>query len=131
MLGCYYMTSERDHRRLAKGTVPRGWGKIFSSLEEVKLPTTAGAVDLQAQITVRTDRDGGESKRIETTVGRAIFNLALPADVGKYYNRRWTASSCAKVVADCYRHFKDPMRDRARWSTTSSASASSTRLAAA
>ena len=50
VLGCYYMTCERDHDEdLANGTVPRGWGKVFSSLEEVQLAYDAGAVDLQAE----------------------------------------------------------------------------------
>jgi DNA-directed RNA polymerase subunit beta' len=108
-LGCYYMTSERNFEAdLAKGTVPRGWGKIFSSLEEVKLAYDSGAIDLQAAITVRTDREGGEVKRIETTVGRAIFNLALPPVIGKFYNMTMDRKQLRKVVADCYRLFKDP-----------------------
>ncbi len=114
VLGCYYMTSERDFDAdLANGTVPRGWGKIFSSLEEVKLAYDSGAVDLQAQIVVRTDRDGGEMKRIETTVGRAIFNLALPAEIGKYYNLTMDRKQLRKVVADCYRLLQRSVRDRA------------------
>ena len=109
VLGCYYMTSERDFDAdLANGTVPRGWGKIFSSLEEVKLAYDSGAVDLQAQVVVRTDRDGGEVKRLETTVGRAIFNLALPAEIGKFYNLTMDRKQLRKVVADCYRLFGDP-----------------------
>jgi DNA-directed RNA polymerase subunit beta' len=109
VLGCYYMTSERDFDAdLAAGVVPRGWGKIFSSLEEAKLAYDSGAVDLQAKVFVRTDRDGGEFKRIETTIGRVIFNLALPAEIGKYYNLTMDRKQLRKVVADCYRLFKDP-----------------------
>ncbi len=109
VLGCYYMTSLRDHAEdLANGAVPRGWGKIFSSLEEVKLAYDAGAIDVQAAITVRTDRDGGETKRIETTVGRALFNLALPAEIGNFYNATMGRKELRRVVADCYRLFKDP-----------------------
>ena len=108
VLGCYYMTSERDlEADIAAGTVPRGWGKVFSSLEEVQLAYDAGAVDLHARITVRTDRDGGETKRIETTVGRAIFNLALPGEVGKYYNQTMGRKQLRQVVADAYRFFQD------------------------
>jgi DNA-directed RNA polymerase subunit beta' len=111
VLGCYYMTSERNfEEEIAKGTVPRGWGKTFSSLEEVQLAYDAGAIDLQAQIVVRTDRDGGVSKLITTTVGRAIFNQALPAELGKYYNQTLGRKQLRVVVADCYRHFKDPVR---------------------
>ncbi|HEV7179527.1 MAG TPA: hypothetical protein VGN11_06625, partial [Candidatus Baltobacteraceae bacterium] len=103
------MTSERDHEAdLRNGKVARGWGKIFSSLEEVKIAYESGAVDLLAQIIVRTDRDGGVTKRIETTVGRALFNLALPTSMGKYYNLTMDKKQLRKVVADCYRLFTDP-----------------------
>jgi DNA-directed RNA polymerase subunit beta' len=109
VLGCYYMTSEVEYdEELAKGTLPRGWGKLFSSLEEVKLAYESGVVDLQAKIIVRTDRDGGEMKRVETTVGRALFNLALPADLNKYYNATMDRKQLRRVVADCYRQYKDP-----------------------
>ncbi len=87
VLGCYYMTSERDYEQdLLNGTLPKGYGKIFGSLEEVQLAYDMEVVDIQATIKVLTDRDGGEPKLIETTVGRAIFNLALPPSLGKYYN---------------------------------------------
>ncbi len=111
VLGCYYMTSERDFDEdFAKGTVPRGWGKAFSSLDEVQLAYDTGVIDLQAKIVVRTDRDGGVQKMIETTVGRAIFNLALPAELEIYYNDRMDRKQLRKVVADCYRIFNDPFR---------------------
>jgi DNA-directed RNA polymerase subunit beta' len=109
VLGCYYLTSERDHEAdAAAGVEQRGRGKIFSSLEEAKLAYDAGAVDLQADIIVRTDRDGGEMKRIPTTVGRAIFNLAIPSDIGKYYNQTMGRKQLRQVVADAYRYFQDP-----------------------
>ncbi|MFT4037766.1 MAG: DNA-directed RNA polymerase subunit beta' [Thermomicrobiales bacterium] len=111
VLGCYYLTSERDHEAdIAAGTEPRGRGKVFSSLQEVQLAYDAGAVDLHADIIVRTDRDGGVMKRIETTVGRAIFNLALPAEVGKYYNATMGRKALRGVVADAYRYFQDADR---------------------
>ncbi len=109
VLGVYYMTSEREYAaELAAGTVPRGWGKVFSSLEEVKLAYDTGVLDLQAAITVRTTRDGGEKKLIPTTVGRAIFNLALPEALGRYYNETMGRKQLRRVVADCYRTFQDP-----------------------
>ncbi|MCC6315265.1 MAG: DNA-directed RNA polymerase subunit beta' [Thermomicrobiales bacterium] len=109
VLGCYYMTSERSYEAdLDAGELPRGWGKVFGSLEEVKLAYDAGVVGLQAKIEVRTDRDGGVMKRIETTVGRALFNLALPTSIGKYYNATMGRKQLRGVVADCYRLFEDP-----------------------
>jgi DNA-directed RNA polymerase subunit beta' len=109
VLGCYYMTSERDYEQdLANGTLPKGYGKVFGSLEEVQLAYDMGVVDIQATIQVLTDRDGGEQKLIDTTVGRAIFNLALPPTLGKYYNATMDRKQVRKVVADCYKHFSDP-----------------------
>ena len=111
--------------------MPRGWGKVFSSLEEVQLAYDAGAVDLQARIIVRTDRDGGETKRIETTVGRAIFNLALPAEIGKYYNQTMGRKQLRQVVADCYRLLPGCRTRRRASSMRSRRSGSSSRPAAA
>ena len=110
MLGCYYMTSERELRgRPGQRDACREDGARSSPRwKKSSSPTTAGVVDLQARIMVRTDRDGGEIKRIETTVGRAIFNLALPPTIGKYYNETMGRKQLRKVVADCYRYFKDP-----------------------
>ena len=110
VLGCYYMTSERDYGTdLQHGTVPRGTGKVFSSLEEVKLAYDCDVVDLQAAITVFTDRFNGTGARdrIETTVGRAIFNLALPSDMGRYYNETMGRKQLREVVADAYRIFRN------------------------
>ncbi len=109
VLGIYYITSERNYEEdSANNDVPRGWGKIFSSLEEVKLAYDSGVIDVQAKITVRTDRDGGVMKRIETTVGRALLNEVLPASLGKYYNGTMGRKQLRGVVADCYRAFTDP-----------------------
>jgi DNA-directed RNA polymerase subunit beta' len=109
VLGIYYITSERNYdEEVANGTVPRGWGKTFSSLDEVELAYNSGVVDVQATIFVRTDRDGGEVKRIKTTVGRALFNNVLPASLGKYYNDTMGRKQLRRVVADCFRTYKDP-----------------------
>ena len=73
--------SERDHAEdRQNGTVPRGWGKVFASMEEVKVAYDCGMVDLQATCTVHTDRYG-EMQTFETTVGRVIFNRSLPKEI--------------------------------------------------
>jgi len=109
VLGCYYMTSLRNHEEdLVNNTVPRGWNKIFSSMEEVKLAYDAGAIDVQAEIYVRTEREGGTLQRLKTTVGRVLFNLALPPNIGRYYNDTMGRKQLRGVVADCYRLYKDP-----------------------
>jgi len=109
VLGVYYITSERDYEEsLAAGNVPKGWGKAFASMDEVELAYNSGVVDIQAKIFLRTDRDGGVSKRIETTVGRAIFNNVLPDSIGKYYNATMGRKQLRGVVADCFRTYTDP-----------------------
>ena len=109
VLGIYYITSERNYEEdVANGTVPQGWGKAFASMDEVALAYNAGIVDIQAMIYVRTDRDGGVSKRILTTVGRALFNNILPDSIGKYYNTTMGRKQLRGVVADCFRTYDDP-----------------------
>jgi DNA-directed RNA polymerase subunit beta' len=54
-----------------QGTVPAGGARSSPRWRRRSSPTTPGAVDLQAQVTVRTDREGGVSQRIETTIGES------------------------------------------------------------
>ena len=125
VLGCYYMTS-----RVVPGdqtVLPRGWGKVFSGFDEVRIAYEAGQVDLQAEIKVLTDlevvdypgeftnaplaADGTARPRlVETTVGRVIFNQALPTELRRFYNGRMGRRVLRDVVADCYRQFRDPFR---------------------
>ena len=37
-----------------------------------------------------------------------IFNLALPTELGKFYNDTMGRKQLRVVVADCYRLFEDP-----------------------
>jgi DNA-directed RNA polymerase subunit beta' len=113
VLGCYYMTSLRDYEEdRVRGTVPRGWGKTFSSMEEVRIAYDCGEVDLQALVTVHTDRYG-ERQKLETTVGRVLFNMALPPAIGQFYDETMGRKQLRRVVADAYRLFNDP-RETAR-----------------
>ena len=77
VIGCYYLTMERP------GAL--GEGKIFSSENEAIMAYQTGAVALQARVKVRIEREWqGEKRRkvMETTVGRLIFNNAIPQDLG-------------------------------------------------
>ena len=67
ILGCYWLT------KLKQGV--KGEGKAFSSIDEVFLAHDAGAIDLRAMIKVEI-----EEELVETTLGRIIFNQALPED---------------------------------------------------
>ena len=77
VIGCYYLTMERAGAK--------GEGKVFSSEDEALMAYQTGELALQAKVRVRIERQWqGETHRrvIETTVGRLIFNNAIPQDLG-------------------------------------------------
>ncbi len=91
VLGSYYLTTIRSNSK--------GEGMVFGSFEEANLAYELGIVDLRAEIEVRDmNRDG---QRIKTTVGRIIFNGALPKELG-FINKVVDKSGLKQIVADCY-----------------------------
>ncbi|MBT1278510.1 DNA-directed RNA polymerase subunit beta' [Thermoanaerobacter sp. CM-CNRG TB177] len=77
VLGCYYLTADEDG-------VP-GEGKYFSSPEEAIMAYQLGYIHIHAKIKVKMTKeiDGvKKSKIIETTVGKILFNEAIPQDLG-------------------------------------------------
>ncbi|NLK88346.1 MAG: DNA-directed RNA polymerase subunit beta' [Clostridiaceae bacterium] len=77
VLGSYYLTIEREGEP--------GEGKIFGTLEEAVLAYDEGVVGLHAKVRLRVNKeiDGQtRSKIIETTVGKMLFNEAIPQDLG-------------------------------------------------
>jgi DNA-directed RNA polymerase subunit beta' len=67
VLGLYYLTMEREGEL--------GEGRAFGSIPEAIMAHDQHSVSLQAKIKIRVD-----GKTLETTLGRALFNEALPAD---------------------------------------------------
>ncbi len=77
VIGCYYLTIINEN---AKGA-----GRIFSSMDEAEMAYALGQITLQSPIKVRIERTFGEekgTKLIDTTLGRLIFNDALPQNLG-------------------------------------------------
>jgi len=77
VLGCYWLTN------IIEGA--KGQGKIFGSTEEAILAQEFGDVDLKAKIKVRLQPShhppaSRAPEFIETSVGRLLFNQALPND---------------------------------------------------
>jgi DNA-directed RNA polymerase subunit beta' len=81
VLGIYFLTSQKD------GAL--GEGRVFSSVAEAVMAFDARELDLQAKIGLRlrdqvppvgveVEEDG--VLRLETTLGRALFNETLPVD---------------------------------------------------
>ena len=119
VLGSYYMTEvdagARGAFAEANGAPARG---VYASFEEAKLAFDLGTVDLRAPVRVRTDRpaaasaagDGGESEAetpdaprlLETTVGRIVFNEALP-DAIPFQNYTMDRPALRRLVALVYR----------------------------
>ncbi|NLL35487.1 MAG: DNA-directed RNA polymerase subunit beta' [Clostridiales bacterium] len=76
VLGAYYLTIEREGL---------GAGKAFSSPEEALIAYQTGDVEIHSPIKVLMKRevDGViRSKVVNATVGRIIFNEAIPQDLG-------------------------------------------------
>ena len=77
VLGSYYLTLVKEGAK--------GEGLYFSNIEEARMAYDNGFIDLHAVINVRIIKEiDGVSKRkvIKTTVGKLIFNEAIPQDLG-------------------------------------------------
>jgi len=105
VLGCFYLTVVRPGLK--------GESKAFKDFHEAMAAHAHGKIDLQAPIQVRLPEgmklavlDGietePESPRIETTVGRIIFNDVLPGGM-PFYNFEMVQKGTSQVISDCYR----------------------------
>ena len=97
VLGLYYMT--KGKRNLPEDPI-KGEGKIFYSAEEVIIAYNEKKVDLHAHIKVKANVKEGENfiyKLIETTVGRVLFNLVTPKEVG-FINEPLTKKSLRDII---------------------------------
>lgn len=77
VLGTYYLTIEKEGEK--------GEGKVFKDEQEAILAYENKTIGLHAKIKVRRVKEINgkmESRLIETTVGRIIFNEAIPQDIG-------------------------------------------------
>ncbi len=90
VFGCYYLTQEM--------TGVRGEGKIFSTPNEAVLAFESDAVALHAKVKVRLSRD---SELIETTVGRVIFNEAIPEEL-RFINDVCDRKVLSQIVSEAY-----------------------------
>ena len=102
VLGLYYITKPRkstpDH-------IVKGEGMSFYSPEEVIIAHNEKRVDMHAIINCRVKvRENGEivTKKIETTVGRVIFNQVVPEGYG-FINQLLTKKSFRSIVGEMVR----------------------------
>lgn len=108
VLGIYYMTKARPNQK--------GEGLVFSGPQEVIIAHNEGAVALHAMIKMRythlnpetgealIDPETGlvKTEIIDTTVGRVLFNLIVPKEVG-YINKVLNKGSMRQVILDVFR----------------------------
>jgi DNA-directed RNA polymerase subunit beta' len=112
VLGCYYLTKSKNKAK--------GEGRVFGNIDHVNLALVAGEVetltpirlrltgglmDLTAsrddQDVLRTEVQPIEGKLINTTVGRALFNEALPAEL-PFINGLLKKKGLGQLVQYCY-----------------------------
>ena len=89
VLGCYYLTIIKPKAR--------GEGKVFSNFEQARLAYESGVIEFGAGIEVRD-----KGKRIKTTVGRILFNDALPPQL-RFYNKVVDKAALRSLGSDCVR----------------------------
>jgi DNA-directed RNA polymerase subunit beta' len=103
VLGCYYLTEDRPS--------PKPAGRRFADANEARLAYDQGVIDLHTRITVRVPdkliqdapppapATSSQRGRIETTVGRLLFNELLP-DHLRYRNYAMTKECLKQLVAE-------------------------------
>ena len=95
VLGLYYITKEL---RSTETESVQGEGATFYSPEEVIIAYNERKVHLNAIINCRVDLNGdGEMVRVETTVGRVIFNQLVPKG-HRFINELLTKKSLRDII---------------------------------
>jgi DNA-directed RNA polymerase subunit beta' len=108
VLGCFYLTQDRPNKK--------GEGRVFTDTTEALLAFHHGIVDLQALIKVRLGdvsvaEDAPPAKPVpsngrlvQTTVGRIIFNEALPERL-RFKNYAMKKENLKQVIGECFKEY--------------------------
>jgi DNA-directed RNA polymerase subunit beta' len=103
VLGVYYLT-------MPKKAAHQGDGRAFADLDEVELAFSLGQVHVHTEIKLKVTTwydeksnrlPKAETRLIETTVGRAIFNSILPSEV-QYVNKKLDKGGVKDLIAEVY-----------------------------
>lgn len=89
VLGCYYLTFAKAEAK--------GEGMLFRSFEDAELAYNLDIIELSAEIEISNN---GAEAPIRTTVGRIIFNSALPDDYG-FINDVIDKSGLKRIILKC------------------------------
>ncbi|MFH1643346.1 MAG: DNA-directed RNA polymerase subunit beta' [Patescibacteria group bacterium] len=90
VLGCYWLTDMVDGLQ--------GEGKVFSSFNEALMALEKDIIDLKAKIKVKNK----EGELIETSLGRLLFNEALPEGVA-FQNDHFGSKKLQKLIGKIIR----------------------------
>jgi DNA-directed RNA polymerase subunit beta' len=107
VLGSYYLTMDRPELK--------GEGRVFADTTEALLAYNAGVIALQAKIKVRLgvervfaepgkQQQLGPRELVETTVGRIIFNDALPERL-RFKNYSMKKENLKQVIGECFKFY--------------------------
>ena len=92
VMGCYYLTEMASDAR--------GAGGMFYDIHEARIAYSDGQIDLRAPITVLSV--SGADDKVETTMGRLIFNEALP-DSLEYKNVLMDRGAIKDLTSELHR----------------------------
>jgi len=103
VLGVYYLTMKQKANH-------KGDGRVFSDFDEVEMAYVMDQVEVHSEIKIRAmtwyDEKGdrlpkAETRIIETTVGRALFNRVLPPEV-QFVNEKLDKGGVKDLIAEVY-----------------------------
>ncbi|NUQ83647.1 MAG: DNA-directed RNA polymerase subunit beta' [Anaerolineales bacterium] len=103
VLGVYYLTMEQKAQH-------KGDGRYFADMDEVEMAYALEQVDVHSEIKLRAktwyDDKGNrlpepETRIIDTTVGRVLFNRVLPEEV-QFFNEKLDKGGVKDLIADVY-----------------------------
>jgi DNA-directed RNA polymerase subunit beta' len=113
VLGCFYLTQVRPNKK--------GLGRVFTDTTEALLAFQHGVIDLQATVKVRLGTAenavdiydspppakptfSANGKLVETTVGRIIFNEALPERL-RFKNYAMKKENLKQIISECFKEY--------------------------
>ncbi|MDF1499139.1 MAG: DNA-directed RNA polymerase subunit beta' [Anaerolineales bacterium] len=109
ILGVYYLTME------VEGKEHRGAGKAFSDFDEVEMAYALGHVEVHTPIKIQLETwydedheklDKPETRVLDTTVGRVLFNQVLPPEL-QFVNRVLDKGAVQDLVGDVYQLLRE------------------------
>ncbi|MFC1713978.1 DNA-directed RNA polymerase subunit beta' [Candidatus Poribacteria bacterium] len=89
IVGCYYLTRDNSADGEAKAE--------FTNIPEVKKAYELGRMGLHDSIQFQTN-----GEKINTTVGRVLFNEIVPSGLGRFINRQMDKRSIFRLVEECH-----------------------------